>query len=238
MRVLILADGDAPSPALAQRLARQADLCIATDGAAHKATALGITPDIVCGDFDSIDLQAIRVAFPAAEIVPTPDQSRADLEKGLLLAQTRGATALAILGATGGRMDHTLSSFALLQRYAQSLPTCLVADRPVDAPDKKEQPHCAAVTWAVTEGHRCIFSTIPGETVSLVSFTDATVSIQGVRWPLTAYTLAPGTQGVSNVAAAAQIVVEVHSGSVFLIHLSPQPAGFNFYTELAQISKN
>lgn len=243
MRVLILADGDPPSPALAQRLAHEADLRIATDGAANKAAALGLTPDILCGDFDSVDLKAACLAFPAAEVVPTPDQSCADLEKALLLALARGASAIAIIGATGGRMDHTLSSFALLQRYGISLPVCVVADRPVgslaeqeklkkeqDGGEQTEQKNCAAVTWAVHANRRCVFATIPGETVSLVTFTNATVSIEGVRWPLTTHDLTPGTLGVSNIADAPHVAVEVHSGSVFVIHASPEPAGFGYYT--------
>lgn len=231
MHVLILADGDPPSPALAQRLARGADLRIATDGAANKAVNLGITPDILCGDFDSVDLKAACIAFPMAEVVPTPDQSCADLEKALLLALERGASAIAIIGATGGRMDHTLSSFALLQRYAASLPVCVVADRPVasQTEQQKEPKDCAAVTWVVTAGRRCVFATASGQTVSLVAFANAAVSIEGVRWPLTAHELTPGTRGVSNIATAPHVVVEVHSGSVFVIHSSPQPAGFGFY---------
>ena len=234
MRVLILADGDPPSPALAQRLARDADLRIATDGAANKAVSLGITPDILCGDFDSVDLKAACLAFPMAEVVPTPDQACADLEKAFLLANARGASAIAIIGATGGRMDHTLSSFALVGRYEIYMPICIVADRPtaslsVQQEEQTEPKDCAAVTWAVTARRRCVFATTLGETVSLVAFANAAVSIEGVRWPLSAYDLTPGTRGVSNVATARQVVVEVHSGSVFITHSSPQPAGFGFY---------
>ena len=211
-RALILADGEAPSAALAQRLARQAEVCIAVDGAAHKAVTLGITPDILCGDFDSVRLDEARAAFPNALVAPTPDQDFADLEKALLLARERGATHIVLLGATGGRMDHALGNFALLQRYADALSLCLVDDR--------------AVTWAMSEGQHCAFPAVPGETVSLVTFTGATVSIAGVRWPLNAHRLLPGTHGVSNVADAAQVTVEVDSGSAFVIHLASEPAGF------------
>ena len=211
MRVLILANGDPPSPELAQHVAGEADLRIVTDGAAHKAAQLGIVPDVLCGDFDFVDLEAAQRAFPAVTVVPTPDQEFADLEKALILARERGATSIAILGALGGRMDHTLSSFALVQQYAPFLPARLLDER--------------GVTWAMMGKCRQSITANSGDTISLVTFTGATVSIEGVHWPLEHFALRPGTHGVSNVAAQSQVVVTVEIGSVFITHLtlSPQP---------------
>ena len=213
MRVLILADGDPPSAFLAQRVAAEADLFLAADGAAHKAAALGVTPDIICGDFDSARLDEARAAFPRAEIAPTPDQDCADLEKAVLLARERGATRIALLGATGGRMDHTLTSFALLVRYAAEFPLRLLDD--------------VSVAWALADGQQCAFAARSGETVSLITFEGVTVSIAGVRWPLDAFPLQPGTRGVSNVADGSQVRVQAQNGSVFVVHFSPRPAAFD-----------
>src|SRR5882724_11697385 len=117
MRILILANGEPPTISLAQELASCHELLLATDGAAHRAVELGLTPDIICGDFDSANIAVARQEFPSAEFLPTPDQDRGDLEKALLLALDRGATAITITGAGGGRIDHTLANFALLLRY-------------------------------------------------------------------------------------------------------------------------
>ncbi len=212
MRVLILANGDPPSPELAQHVAREAHLRIVTDGAAHKAAPLGIVPDVLCGDFDSVDLEAAQRAFPNVTVVPTPDQEFADLEKAILVARERGATSIAILGALGGRMDHTLSSFALVQQYALVLPVRLLDER--------------GVTWAMIGKCRQSIAANPGDTISLVTFTSATVSIEGVQWPLDHFALRPGTHGVSNIAAQTQVVVTVETGGVFVTHLSSAPKGF------------
>ncbi len=212
MRVLILADGDPPAPALARRVAGEADVCIAADGAAHKAILLGITPDIVCGDFDSARLEEVRAAFPHAAIVPTPDQSAADLEKAIALARERGATQIALLGATGGRLDHTLTSFSLLRAYAEMMPVCLLDD--------------ASTVRVLVGGQEHKFVAVPGETVSLVTFEDAVVSIAGVEWPLDHSALSPGTRGVSNIARNAQVIVHAHAGSVYVIHFSPHSMPF------------
>lgn len=211
-RVLILANGDSPSSALAQRIASQADARIVTDGAVHKAHLLGIVPDILCGDFDSVDMEAAQRDFPSVAVVPTPDQEFADLEKAIVVARQRGAGEAAILGALGGRMDHTLSSFALLLHYANILSLRLLDDR--------------GVTWAIKGRKRQSFSADPGDTVSLVTFTGADVSITGVEWPLDRFMLYPGTHGVSNVAAQTQVTVRVDMGTVFVTHLSASPQGF------------
>src|SRR5689334_8533574 len=104
MRILILVNGVSPSAALAQELAARHDLLMATDGAAHRAADLGLIPSIVCGDFDSAQLDVARLEFPEAEFLPMPNQERGDLEKALLLARERGATAITITGAGGRRM--------------------------------------------------------------------------------------------------------------------------------------
>lgn len=212
MRVLILANGDPPSPALAQRVAEEADRIMAADGAAHKAAGLGIVPHVLCGDFDSVNLTEARTLFPNVAIVPTPDQEFADLEKAILLAREQGATRIAIMGALGGRMDHTLSSFALLQQYTPLLPVRLLDNH--------------GVTWGMCSETEQAVTANPGETISLVTFTGATVSIAGVHWPLDHFALRPGTHGVSNVAAQSPVVIRVETGSVFVTHLTSEPQAF------------
>lgn len=215
MNVLILANGDPPSPLLAQQLAAEHDLVIATDGAAGRAMQLGIVPDIVSGDFDSIDMAAARQAFPQAEFVPTPDQNFADLEKALHLARARGATSITITGAGGGRIDHTLANFALLLRYGKELPVSVVDDR----------SRVRAIARSATGiGDNSTFATQAGDTISLIALEDgAQVSIFGVRWEVQDFALSPGTQGVSNMALGAEVTVEVQRGAILICHLTQGP---------------
>lgn len=204
MKTLILANGTPPSRRLAQRLAASHTLRIATDGAAHQAAALEIAPDIICGDFDSVEMAAAKRAFPDAEWVSTPDQNKADLEKAILLAQSRGATEITMLGANGGRIDHTLANFALLLRYHNEIPLRIVED--------------GAETWAVSGVS--IFAAQSGDTVSLISMDGAAqVSISGVRWPLNAFLLPIGTLGVSNEATGGEVSITTTGGAILACHL-------------------
>ena len=101
MRTLILANGNPPSQALLARLAADHDPFLAADGAALTAARLGVCPDIVSGDFDSLDLEAARVLLPNAEFIPTPDQYHTDLEKAFGIALSRGADFITVAGAAG-----------------------------------------------------------------------------------------------------------------------------------------
>ena len=209
MHVLILANGTPPGAKLAAEYAAACDLFLATDGAVHKALALGLKPDLVCGDFDSIDMEAAKHALPHTEFIATPDQNRADLEKAIVLAIERGAASITILGANGGRVDHALAGFALLRQYHRAVEMLLVEDgASVTALSNDSKPNTR------------IFPAHPGDTVSLVALEIAVrVSIERVQWPLVHAELPIGTFGVSNVVTGNYFLLEVHSGTVFVCHL-------------------
>lgn len=201
MNCLILANGSPPSAQLVRALALSNDLVLAADGAAQQAIALGVTPDIVCGDFDSVEMAAARAAFPTADFVPTPDQSYADLEKAILLARARGAGEITLTGTAGGRIDHTLANHVLLLRYGGEFPVKIVEDN--------------------TEVHAvfgaCRLETQSGDTLSLIAFGPGVrVSITGTQWELHDAPLSPGTGGVSNVATGGIVEIHVHGGGPIL----------------------
>lgn len=211
MRVLILANGDSPDPDWAQRIAAEHDLLLATDGAAHRAVGLGLTPDIVCGDFDSIRLEVAQTEFPQARFLPTPDQEQADLEKALLVAQEQGATSVTILGATGGRLDHTLGAFSVLLRHHRELPITL----------RDENTAVIALSGTSQAPGEATFWTAPDDTISLLSFDGrASITLRGVRWPLHDEMLEFATRGVSNRAVADRVEVRVHGGAILICHLT------------------
>ena len=207
MNVLILANGDPPSAQLLARLAASHDLFIACDGAAQKAVACAVLPDIVSGDFDSLDVEAARAALPRTEFVETPDQNRTDLQKAVQIARERGADRLTIAGAAGGRIDHTLGNVSLLLRWAADwpeMPVAMVAD--------------SSETRALV-GERAL-DTEAGDAVSLLSMDGrARVSVSGVRWPLADVPLPVGVGGLLNEAVGASVTVKAEGGVILVCHL-------------------
>ncbi len=214
MKTLIFANGDPPSPRMAQFLASLHEEIIATDGAADRLIPLEILPHVVCGDFDSVS-ETARVLLPNTLFLPTPDQDHADLEKAIGLARKRGAAQITLTGTGGGRLDHLLSSYALLLRYHREIPIQIVED-------------CGRVFALSGE---TTFPAFPGDTLSLISFDGtAEVTLHGVEWELTDHRLDIGTHGVSNQVTGVEVFLSVSGGAVFVCHLprnsfSPLPFG-------------
>src|SRR5262249_48624309 len=147
--------------------------------------------------------------FPAAEIVPTPDQEQGDLEKAILLARDRGATSITIIGAGGGRIDHTLANFALLLRYADC-PICIEDDWGVTYSIAGTESQPGALTLVASIG----------DTISLISFDGAArVTLKGTKWLLTEERLPVGTHGISNLAESKCVEIHVCGGALFVCHL-------------------
>ncbi len=208
MKALILANGEPPSKELLARLASEHDLFLAADGAALTAARLGIYPNIVSGDFDSLDLDAAQRLLPDAEFIPTPDQDHTDLEKAVQIARERGAESLTVAGAAGRRIDHTLGNFSLLLHWRAehpALPVVFVAD--------------GSETRAVIG--EIVLEAEPGDAVSLLSLDGrARVSADGVRWPLEDHPLAVGVGGLLNEAVSDKVTIRAAGGIVIVCHLS------------------
>lgn len=91
----------APSPA---------DFIIAADGGYNSAQALGIKPDLVVGDFDSLGY------VPEAESVVRHPVRKDDTDTllAIRLGLERGYRHFVIIGALGGRLDHTFANLQSL----------------------------------------------------------------------------------------------------------------------------
>ncbi len=89
-----------------------ADIVIAADSGYNTAVALGITPDIVMGDFDSYkgklpeELEILRVAC---------EKDVTDTMLACEYAKDSGCRYITIVGGTGGRIDHSISNIFYLE---------------------------------------------------------------------------------------------------------------------------
>lgn len=93
---------------------KDGDLIIAADSGLLNARNFGVEPHILLGDFDSLgepsglpkDTELIRV--PA-------EKDDTDTQLAVNTALERGATEIVIIGGLDGRLDHTLSTLAILE---------------------------------------------------------------------------------------------------------------------------
>jgi thiamine pyrophosphokinase len=94
----------------------EAALRIAADGGYAALRALGLRPEVLVGDFDSLAPEALVTATAeGVEIVRLPvRKDETDAEAAVALALRRGATAVDLLGGFGGALDHELGNLAVL----------------------------------------------------------------------------------------------------------------------------
>ena len=127
--VVALGGAVADSPLVRARVA-EAALRIGADGGTTHLLTLGLRPDVVTGDLDSLaeaTLEALRRS--GVEVAPHPAPSRVtDGQVALELALARGATEIVVLGASGGeRLDHGWAlALVLLGPALRAVPVTLV----------------------------------------------------------------------------------------------------------------
>lgn len=162
---------------------------IAADSGMRHAAALGVTPELWVGDFDSSDA-ALIAQFPGVERQAFPPaKNETDGEIATTEAIERGAARLIFVGALGGeRSDHALQHFF----HAMSL-----AERGLDI--------------LLTSGDEEAMPLLPGakklglpkgSLFSVIGFSDLEgLDIIGARYPLDDFSLPFGSsRTVSNVA--------------------------------------
>lgn len=92
-----------------------ADLLIAADGGLDRARALGLEPDLILGDFDSLG----RVPQEENVTVFPPEKDYTDLDLALRIGLERNCKSFCIFGAMGGRPDHSFANYQLLASLAE-----------------------------------------------------------------------------------------------------------------------
>lgn len=88
---------------------------VAADGGLDHVRALGLVPDVVVGDFDSVrgGLEA-GGASGARTITLPPLKDDPDMLSALKVGWAAGCRIFHIYGGLGGRLDHTLANVNLL----------------------------------------------------------------------------------------------------------------------------
>jgi thiamine pyrophosphokinase len=203
---LIIAGGKPIKRSILTRL-DPASWVVAADSGLDQANHLGIHPDLVIGDMDSVTPAALAAAEAAGIAIarhPT-DKDATDLELAIDATIGQGFTRATIIGGTGGRMAHTLANALLLTRQRE-----------------------IRLEWVMSHAH--ISALFPGETgtypidngglLSILAVGGpATCSSTGLRWPLAGAPLNPGaTRGISNEVLEPAAAVTVTAGQVLIIH--------------------
>lgn len=203
---LIIAGGNPVKPDVVARL-EAPSWVVAADSGLDQANRLGIRPDLVVGDMDSVTPDALAAAAAAGIAIArhSRDKDATDLELAIDAAVDHGFTTATIIGGTGGRLAHTLANAMLLTRR-----------------------HDVELAWVTSRAR--INALGPGQSGSYPIEDGALVSIvpvggpavctsDGLRWPLQGEPLTTGsTRGVSNEIISSPAIISVVDGEVLVVH--------------------
>lgn len=188
----IVANGETPQGEALEAL-RRAECVIACDGAYARLKALGIEPDWVVGDCDSLS-EEDRKAL-GSRLVRVDEQETNDLEKAFRFAcEGEGCTEkIVIVGAGGGREDHLIGNVFRLLDFAERVPEVAMLTN--------------AGRFDVVKGGRT-FECAPGQAVSVFAPIPGTkVESEGLEWPLGGVDLSRLWSGTLNRASAREFSI-------------------------------
>jgi thiamine pyrophosphokinase len=182
-------------------------LIIVCDGGVRHVQQLGIKPDVIIGDMDSIEpAQLTSYSTQGIKIIKYPaNKDFTDTELALDYALNLKPTAIYIWGALGGRIDHTLANVFLLRKGQKAgIKTYLIDE------------YCEA--FIVDK--KASFVDAKGVTVSLFAFSFKVegLSLSGFVYPLKDAVLTMGeSRGVSNIINEAHAKISVRAGKLLVI---------------------
>lgn len=179
---------------------------IAADAGWKRAEELGLAVDLAVGDFDSSPVPA---HLPEVLCLPA-EKDDTDAFFAAREAIRRGFGDIVLLGAVGGRQDHTLAALATLLWLRRQGAQALLAGEGLEA-------RCALPgrPLLVPRRENAYLSVFPAMGAA------SGVRLRGVKYPLDGATLTPDVPlGVSNEFAAAQAEVYCADGALFTLTVS------------------
>jgi len=183
------------------------DLVISADGGADHTLRLGLTPHLVIGDMDSINLQTkISLQKKGVKFIQQPaHKDYTDTYLAVKEAVRAGAGQTIILGATGGRIDHSLANIMLLaDPLLQEIDIRIITEK---------QEIFTVFKKATLEGNR-------GMEISLFSLTPYTVvnHTKGLKYRLkNERLLFSPVRGVSNEFTGPCAQIEIGEGKLLIV---------------------
>jgi thiamine pyrophosphokinase len=212
-RIVIFANGELPDLEAARALLQAHDYLIAADGGANHLMKMGILPEIVIGDLDSIDEDALFELTTAEVKIEqySEDKDETDIELALRYAVELHPSSILIVGALGGRLDQTLANLSILTD-----PTLPGIDIRLDD-GVEEALFCRA---SATKGGQVEVRGRGGDTVSLIPWNGPVEGVvtEGLQWPLYGERLFSNqSRGISNVLLGDSASIRIQSGLLLIV---------------------
>ncbi len=187
------------------------DKVIAVDGGLAALHKLHLKPDVIAGDFDSIDPMVLEEYKNSPDEIAwevhKPEKDATDTELAISAAIHLGCTKLVLLGATGGRLDHFLGNLHLLY-------DCLKKGVEAAIADEKN--------WItiLDKGRTFVRAKAMGRYISFLPLSEEVkgITLTGFKYPLYKKDIELGTSlCISNELAKEEGIIEFDSGILICV---------------------
>jgi thiamine pyrophosphokinase len=168
---------------------------VAVDRGLIYCKKLGITPDLIVGDFDSVPKKLLAEYESVPKITLSSEKDETDLEIALE-HELKSNPTVTLFGAFGKRIDHSLTNLLIATRY------------PGRVYIETEEETVFAIKGEVQ------ISACKGQTLSLLPINGPVTGIttQGLKWELSDRTLDASFVGISNVCLQENIHISIRDG--------------------------
>ncbi len=203
MRAIIFGGSKEKDKEYINSLIEPNDYLIACDGGLETMHNLGLTPDILIGDFDSVSSWTLSLYDELERREYPIEKDCSDLEICLEYCKEKEIKEVLIVGGIGGRVDHCLANIGLLVEYCnQGLDVKLY--------DASNEIFFANSNIAIKRTKKYL-SIIPAEI-------SAVITLKGVKFEIDNKEINfRRTLAISNEIKEGFAILEVHSGSVIVI---------------------
>lgn len=203
MRCVIISGSPETDPNFIKRTVNPDDYVICADRGYEFASLAGIEPKLVVGDFDSYK-EKISADCEVVKLNTHKDDT--DTIYSINLAFEKGFTDFLLLGALGGRTDHTLANISALYYIANK------GGRGVLLSENERIEF-------LEKGEYC-FDRYCGKTFSLYPYgcDSVCVSYEGAEYPLDRYSLKSSVPlGISNIFISEKSKIKIYDGNAIII---------------------
>lgn len=203
-KCLIIANGKSPTKKVVDYFVNKGfSAIICADGGANSAKKIGIIPNFIIGDLDSISLSTLNYFKNKSTIIQIKRQNDTDVEKCLKFAIKKGFKEAILLGVTGDRLDHTICNLGIVIKFFNRIKILLAAESSFLTPINK----------------MTTFKSKIGETISIYGFDKKTkITSSGLKYKLHNTMLPFGIkESTSNVTVSNIVELNVKGGIVFII---------------------
>ena len=221
-KACIFCNGELKNSVRVKRTVSNCDLLIATEGGAKHLTCLGLQPEIIICDMDSIatnkwndENSVVRIPYP-------PYKNKSGVELAVEYALEQECHEIILIGAVDDCLDHTLGNIALVASYPGRIAI-------IDG---------VSTLVAVDKSEKCILHGQVGTPVSLIPYGSGPFAVRskGLKYSLGDESLHSATHGLGNELSLTEACVCVSNG-ILLVYIKNEDISFEMHQELSDVSQ-